>query len=50
VSHVRIDVAPRPAGGCRLTLTQEGVPREWATQTEEGWRGLLQDCARLLSP
>jgi uncharacterized protein YndB with AHSA1/START domain len=48
-SHVAIDIARRRDGGCDLTLTQEGVPPEWADQSEAGWRGLLADCARLLA-
>lgn len=30
--------------GCEVTLRHEGVPPEWASQTEQGWRDL---CARL---
>jgi uncharacterized protein YndB with AHSA1/START domain len=48
VSRVAIEVAPRAGGGSRLTLVQDGVPAEWAEQTETGWRGLLAACARQL--
>jgi len=35
-STVQIDIAP--AGeGCELTLTNTGVPAEWAERTREGW-------------
>jgi uncharacterized protein YndB with AHSA1/START domain len=27
--------------GCQVTLTHEGVPEEWATQTEGGWSTML---------
>jgi uncharacterized protein YndB with AHSA1/START domain len=50
VSRVAIDVESRAEGGCRLTLTTEGVPAEWAERTESGWRELLAACATQLLP
>lgn len=40
ITAVTIDIAPAP-NGCRLTLTQEGVPQEWAERTQEGWGNIL---------
>jgi uncharacterized protein YndB with AHSA1/START domain len=41
VTQVSIDVAPR-ARGCELNLVHENVLPEWASQTEEGWRKILE--------
>ena len=40
VTQVTIDVVPH-GQGCVLTLTQEGVPPEWAERTQEGWGQIL---------
>jgi uncharacterized protein YndB with AHSA1/START domain len=40
VTQVTIDIVPR-SKGCVLTLTQEGVPPEWAERTKEGWGQIL---------
>ncbi len=40
VTQVTIDVVPH-GQGCVLTLTQEGVPPEWAERTQEGWWQIL---------
>lgn len=38
-----------PAGtGCEAVLLHEGVPPEWAPQTEQGWRDLLAKLETLL--
>lgn len=37
---VTIDIVPAGTG-CELTLTHEGVPAEWAPQTEQGWTQIL---------
>lgn len=40
ITTVTIDIEAA-ANGCRLTLTQEGVPQEWAERTQEGWGNIL---------
>lgn len=38
-----------PAGaGCEVTLHHEGVPPEWVSRTEQGWRDLLARLDTLL--
>lgn len=44
---VRLHFAPA-GSGCDLTLVHEGVPPEWATSTEQGWRDLFASLDRLL--
>ena len=40
MTTVEIDI--RPDGqGCELTLTQHGVPPEWAEGSTDGWRRIL---------
>ena len=34
---VTIEIEPLAEGGCRLTLTHEGVLEEWRDQTVKGW-------------
>lgn len=46
VTTVRIDVVPTTTG-CELTLVHEGVLPEWASQTEQGWRELLEKLAQV---
>lgn len=46
-THVSIDIAPH-AGGCELTLVHENVLPEWISQTEEGWRKILEALDRTL--
>jgi len=41
VTRVTIAIAPL-AAGCELTLTHENVLAEWASQTEEGWKKILE--------
>ncbi len=40
MTTVTIDIRPEE-GGCELTLTQEGVPSEWAERTRDGWSRIL---------
>ena len=47
VTTVTIDLASAGTG-CELTLVHEGVVPEWASQTEQGWRGLLDALARVV--
>jgi uncharacterized protein YndB with AHSA1/START domain len=47
VTRVTIDIAPTD-GGCELTLTHDGVPPEWASQTESGWTKLLESLGQTL--
>jgi uncharacterized protein YndB with AHSA1/START domain len=42
---VRIAIAPDGAG-CSLTLTHEGVLRDYAERTEQGWTRILDGLAR----
>jgi hypothetical protein len=48
VSTVRIDIVP--AGeGCELTLTNTGVPAEYAESTSEGWARILVRAEEVLA-
>jgi uncharacterized protein YndB with AHSA1/START domain len=40
-TKVVVEFAPAPGGGCDLTLTQSGVPAEWADRSKEGWTMIL---------
>ncbi len=42
-SRVTIDIAPRPGGGCTLTLRHDMDPAwaEWADRTRAGWSMML---------
>lgn len=40
-TRVTIDIEPIAAGGCRLTLTHEGVLEDWRNQTIRGWTEIL---------
>jgi uncharacterized protein YndB with AHSA1/START domain len=44
---VSVDIVPT-GDGCELTLTNAGVPREWAERTEQGWRMILDNLAKTL--
>jgi uncharacterized protein YndB with AHSA1/START domain len=46
-SRVRVTIAPRPGGGCRLTLTHVMDARwaEWADRTRDGWTAMLASLA-----
>jgi uncharacterized protein YndB with AHSA1/START domain len=46
-SRVSIDIVP-VAGGCELTLTNEGVLPEYADKTPEGWNAIFDGLAALL--
>jgi len=37
------------ASGCQVTLEHDGVPEEWRTQTEAGWRDLLARLEEVLA-
>jgi hypothetical protein len=37
---VSIEIRPE-AAGCRLTLTNEGVPADYAERNQEGWSRIL---------
>ncbi|MFY9317369.1 MAG: SRPBCC family protein [Burkholderiales bacterium] len=47
---IRIDFAPAASGpeSTLLTLVHEGVFAEYATRTEEGWKGILEVLAKTL--
>jgi uncharacterized protein YndB with AHSA1/START domain len=40
ISRVGVDIAP-VAGGCVLTLTNDGVPAEYADGARQGWTDLM---------
>jgi uncharacterized protein YndB with AHSA1/START domain len=40
-TKVVVEFVPAPGGGCDLTLTQSGVPAEWADRSKEGWTMIL---------
>jgi uncharacterized protein YndB with AHSA1/START domain len=44
VSAVAIHIVPKDAG-CEVTLTNSGVPAEWAEGGREGWVGILAAAA-----
>lgn len=46
-TRVTIEIAPAGAG-CELTLTHEGVWRDYAERTEGGWSRILEGLARAL--
>jgi uncharacterized protein YndB with AHSA1/START domain len=48
MTTVSIGIAPVHEG-CELTLTNDGVPKEWAERTEQGWRMLLDRLADTVS-
>lgn len=45
VTRVTIEIEPRGTG-CELTLTHEGVPSEYAEQTQGGWTMILGNLDR----
>lgn len=47
-TQVTVEIAPRPDGGCDLTLTHEGVLPDYAKQTEGGWTMILESLERAL--
>lgn len=48
-TKVLVEFAPTAAGGCDLTLTQSGVPAEWADRSKDGWSRILASLAPALS-
>jgi uncharacterized protein YndB with AHSA1/START domain len=48
ITRVSIDIVPQ-GSACELTLTHEGVPPEWARQTESGWTTILETLAARLA-
>ena len=48
ITRVTIDIAVSSSAGCELTLTHEDVLLEWARQTEEGWKMILDNLERTL--
>ncbi len=46
-TRVAVDVEPAP-GGCRLTLTHEGVWADYEERTRAGWTMILDGLARAL--
>ncbi len=46
-TRVNIDIAPRQQG-CMLVLTHEGVLADYASRTEQGWKGILDGLAAVL--
>lgn len=48
-TRVSVDILPRK-GGCHLTLTHEGVPREYSSATETRWTGILYGLEVTLQP
>lgn len=46
-TDVTVDLAPDGLG-CAVTLSHAGVPPEWAAQTEQGWKGILDALAAVL--
>ncbi len=47
ITCVTVEIVPLESG-CELTLTQENVPPEWVSRTEEGWRMILNALAKTL--
>lgn len=47
-TRVTIDIEPIAAGGCRLTLTHEGVLEDWRNQTISGWTEILDGQTKVL--
>jgi uncharacterized protein YndB with AHSA1/START domain/predicted SnoaL-like aldol condensation-catalyzing enzyme len=47
-TKVTIDIEPK-GGGCVLTLTHEGVLRDYVERTNAGWTGILDGLERSLS-
>lgn len=45
---VSVDLVP-DGEGCEVTLTNQGVPEEWAERTEQGWRMILDRLGETLS-
>ena len=50
-SRIQIDLAPAASApeSTLLTLAHEGVFAEYATRTEEGWKGILEGLERTLA-
>jgi uncharacterized protein YndB with AHSA1/START domain len=47
----RVSVDLVPAGtGTELTLTQDGVPPDFASRAESGWSAILESIGAMLSP
>ena len=47
-TQVRVEVEALIEGGCRLTLTHDGVLEDWRDQTVKGWTGILAKQAEVL--
>jgi uncharacterized protein YndB with AHSA1/START domain len=45
MTQVTIEIMPLDDGGCELTLTNEGVPPEYAKPNVEGWSRILAQLA-----
>lgn len=45
VTRVAIEIEPLEVG-CELTLTHEGVPGEYTSQTRDGWKMILGNLGR----
>ena len=48
VSTVEIDIEPI-GEGCVLTLTNSGIPAEWAEKTRTGWAEILMSAEKVLA-
>ena len=48
-TRVLVEIAPA-ATGCDLTLTQAGVPAEWADRSKQGWTMILGWLEAALAP
>ena len=44
---VSIDIEP-DGDGCKLSLTNDGVPEDWDERTEKGWEMILDNLAKEL--
>ncbi len=48
MTRVTVEIAPRPDGGCELTLTHDGVLPDYAQQTQGGWTMILDGLGKTL--
>jgi uncharacterized protein YndB with AHSA1/START domain len=48
VTRVTVEIG-RAGAGCELTLTHEGVLPDYASQTESGWKSILERLAATLN-
>ncbi len=49
MTRVTVEIAPRPDGGCDLTLVHEGVLPDYAQQTKGGWTMILESLEKALA-